>query len=136
MDMIQGATNTIVISSDCGHGLQRESEPTKRCSKCGQYKTLSDFNKNKKAKDGLQSECRECHAETMRKYLKKRAEREFGLCEKTTQADSKSRNLSKVYTQADLASFTPRQLMEELKARGYRWDYMLEPQRKVYFDKI
>jgi hypothetical protein len=45
-------------------------------------------------------------------------------------------NLIKVYTNPDLAQFTPRQLMQELKARGFKWEYMLEPQRKVMFDKI
>ena len=42
----------------------------------------------------------------------------------------------KVYSNAELAKFSPRQLMEELKARGFKWDYMLEPQRKIYFEKI
>lgn len=44
--------------------------------------------------------------------------------------------LHKVYAHPDLARFNHRQLMEELKARGFKWDYMIEPQRKIYFDKI
>ena len=28
------------------------------------------------------------------------------------------------------------ELMEELKARGFRWEYMLEPQKKIFYDKI
>ena len=44
--------------------------------------------------------------------------------------------MAKVYTNPELAKFTPREMMAELKARGFKWEYMLEPQRKVYFDKI
>lgn len=45
-------------------------------------------------------------------------------------------NLLKVYSSPELAKFTPRQLMHELKARGYKWEYVLEPQMKVMYDKI
>lgn len=55
---------------------------------------------------------------------------------KTIDKVEKTDSKIKVYSNADLARFTPRQLMEELKARGFRWDYMLEPQRKIFFDKI
>ena len=50
--------------------------------------------------------------------------------------DEKERTMAKVYTNPELAKFTPREMMAELKVRGFRWEYMLEPQRKVYFDKI
>jgi len=32
----------------------------KRCSKCGEVKVLSEFNKSARAKDGLQSQCKGC----------------------------------------------------------------------------
>ena len=35
-------------------------EKTKRCSKCGKELPLSEFNKSKRAKDGLQWMCKEC----------------------------------------------------------------------------
>jgi hypothetical protein len=50
--------------------------------------------------------------------------------------DEKERTMLRVYSDSALAKFTPRQLMAELKARGFRWEYMLEPQKKIYFDKI
>mgnify|MGYP003478770073 FL=1 len=50
--------------------------------------------------------------------------------------DEKECTMAKVYTNPELAKFTPREMMAELKARGFKWEYMLEPQRKVYFDKI
>lgn len=140
MELIESAENTMVISSECGHGLRKDSEPTKRCYKCGQIKPISDFNKNKKSKDGLQSECRECHAETMRKYHLKKAEEIKAISatikEKETESKVQESKMIKVYSNVELAKFSPRQLMEELKARGFKWDYMLEPQRKIYFEKI
>ena len=33
---------------------------TKRCSKCGQIKPISEFYKKKSSKDGLYSICKEC----------------------------------------------------------------------------
>lgn len=43
-------------------------EQTKICPRCGRALPLSAFNKNKAAKDGLQTYCRECKAETQRAY--------------------------------------------------------------------
>ena len=40
----------------------------KRCSKCGQEKTLTEFHKDKKAKDGLRSSCKICKSEEDKKY--------------------------------------------------------------------
>lgn len=38
-------------------------------------------------------------------------------------------------TESELSKFTPRQLMEELKRRGFKWDSMYYTQY-VSFDKI
>lgn len=40
----------------------------KKCSKCKKTKELSEFNKNKYSKDGLQSSCRECRKKAQAKY--------------------------------------------------------------------
>lgn len=139
MDFIGGATNTIVIGSECGHGLKKdEQSATKLCKKCGRTLPLSAFNKNSKSKDGLQYECRECHAEVMKRYHIKKAEelKKTGMVQYTDMAHTTEHKLIKVYAHPELAKFHPRQLMEELKARGWRWEYMLEPQKKIYFDKI
>lgn len=142
MDLIEKSENMVVIGSECGHGLQQQIENVvvnKKCNKCGRILPIECFNKNKASKDGAQSHCRECHKEMMRQYHIKRTEKELGISlqdndvRKTT---STPQNLTKVYAHADLSRFTPRQLMEELKARGFRWEWMLEPQRKIYFDKI
>jgi len=43
-------------------------EAAKVCSKCGETKPFSEFNKQTKAKDGRQSECRECERKRKREY--------------------------------------------------------------------
>lgn len=143
MELIESAEKTMIISSELGHGLKRDEpqeQDMKKCCKCGRLLPKTSFNKNRKAKDGLQSECRECHAETMKAYHIKKAEeiKAMNTTSKEKESESKAQEskMIKVYSNVELAKFSPRQLMEELKARGFRWDYMLEPQRKIYFEKI
>lgn len=40
----------------------------KTCTSCKQQKPLDSFNKKKKAKDGLQSTCRECNRQQFQRY--------------------------------------------------------------------
>ena len=40
----------------------------KYCSSCKEHKPLSEFNKNKKKKDGLQTTCRSCNATRSKEY--------------------------------------------------------------------
>lgn len=93
---------------------------TKTCGVCHLELPITEFHRNRSAKDGLQYHCKECT--------------------KNYDANKKARNkestLKRVYSNPELAKYTPRQLMEELKARGFKWDYMLEPQRKIMFEKI
>lgn len=44
----------------------------KRCPRCNELKPVSEFGKNRAARDGLQGYCKTCYAEYMRKYNKKR----------------------------------------------------------------
>ena len=41
---------------------------TKRCSKCGQIKPISEFYKKKSSKDGLYSCCKQCHKSMKAQY--------------------------------------------------------------------
>lgn len=95
---------------------------TKVCNKCGRELPKESFNKRNASKDGLQDYCKDC----MRVLNKARWER----------IKDKEDNLHKVYSNPDLARFTPRELMAELKARGFKWEYMLEPQKRIMYDKI
>ena len=67
----------------------------KRCSKCGRELDESQFYAHSAAIDGLQSWCKECQ-KTQR------------LSKKTAQG-----------LNPELEKFTPRELIAELKARGY-----------------
>lgn len=106
-------------------------EELKRCSRCGRELPRTDFHKSASKKDGLQSECKECRCQIDKDSRVKRKLKNQGVAVTTI-----NEKMHKVYAHSDLARFTPRQLMEELKARGYRWDYMLEPQKKIYYDKV
>ena len=71
---------------------------TKLCKKCGRELPTTDFNKCASNKDGLQSYCRECQHEIQK--------------DRTT-------CLRKIKNDNPLSRYTPRELMLELKARGY-----------------
>lgn len=43
----------------------------KQCSKCKKFKDISEFNKHKSNKDGLQSQCKECQYKSNIKYRNK-----------------------------------------------------------------
>ena len=47
----------------------------KVCSLCGKEKSISDFNKNKKKSDGLQTQCRSCGKEKSKSYYKANVEK-------------------------------------------------------------
>lgn len=68
---------------------------TKKCSKCGRELPSSEFYVKNSAADGLQAWCKECQKERVRT------------------------NYTNNHCNPDLAQFTPRQLIEELKNRGY-----------------
>lgn len=72
----------------------------KECKRCHRILDESEFYISRKAKDGLQPYCKQCQNE----------------CYKERMGRGKYR---KVFTNPELAPFTPRQLMDELKARGY-----------------
>lgn len=81
-------------------------ETTKVCTKCGRTLPISEFSKCSGSKDGLQHHCKKCKSLYMKGYYK-------------GENESKE-HLSKVYTLPELAKFKPRELINELKARGYK----------------
>jgi hypothetical protein len=56
-----------------------DSGELKQCARCALLKPLAAFSHNRRAPDGLDSQCRACTAERMR--LKKRRHVEAGLCQ-------------------------------------------------------
>ena len=112
----------------------QEVVQTKKCHKCGRELPLSAFSKNARNKDGLQCYCRECQSRINKILNDRKREILRNNSDMPKSADGKP--MLKVFANPELARFTPRQLMEELKSRGFVWDYMLEPQRKIMFEKI
>ena len=43
---------------------------TKKCSRCGRELPISEFYKDNRTKDGLYCDCKECHSEIAKKYIK------------------------------------------------------------------
>lgn len=68
----------------------------KRCGKCGRDLPESEFYRKEKSPDGLQSYCKTCQSLSSRGIKKNGG------------------------GNPDLPNFTPRQLIEELRARGYK----------------
>lgn len=76
MSLIEQSENTIVIGSECGHGLAKEesSVPTKVCPKCGRELPTTEFYSNRCNKDGLQDKCKDYQREWNREYVRRKKE--------------------------------------------------------------
>ena len=76
MDLIEKSEHTMVIGSECGHGLMKEQEviPTKKCPKCGRELPTTMFYTNIRNKDGFQDKCKDCQREWNREYNKRKKE--------------------------------------------------------------
>jgi len=83
---------------------------TKRCRRCGETKPANEFAKSTNSKDGLQSYCKKCSREAAAaRHKAKRA------C-----VEVKQPKLPTLMTGGILAEFQPRELINELRRRGYR----------------
>ena len=78
---------------------------TKVCKKCGRELPASEFNKCTSSPDGLQWICRDCQHEYSRKLYEKKQE---------------AKRFSFDKEESPLANFKPRELIAELRARGYK----------------
>lgn len=101
-----------------------EEIKTKVCSKCGRELPLSDFPTNNRMNDGKDHRCKECKSAYMKEWQKKNREKKKArkIEEERIAFESKY----KIYTCKELAPFTPRELMLELKARGYTGDLLYQ----------
>lgn len=82
-------------------------ELKKTCSKCGKELPISQFARNAKSADGHLGICKDCHAETIRQGHANKKE-QLSLPIKGVEGGN-----------PELAKFTPRQLMDELRSRGF-----------------
>ena len=105
---------------------------TKKCSKCGRKLPLSEFNKNNSTKDGYESYCRGCKSQYV-KELRQRHKAEIAQKSGIYPANFFDKNTVGGGNPL-LADFTARDLMEELRARGYRGQ--LEYTSKINLETI
>lgn len=75
---------------------------TRICRVCGKEKPITEFGKHCKYKDGIDTRCKECRNEIQAEWHR----------EKRAKAKTPARN--------ELSQFTPRELIEELRVRGYK----------------
>lgn len=88
----------------------------KVCKKCNQEKPLDDFYKNSRYKDGHVTTCKRCYKENLKGNLEK------------------SLGNANIDKNNPLAIYTNRQLLEEIKKRGYRG--CLQFTREVNLDQL
>lgn len=81
---------------------------TKICVCCGKVLPISSFGKNRRSSDGLMVECKECTNKKVRASRERR--KSAGVRMVKTNEDGRN---------PELAKFHPRELIAELKARGY-----------------
>lgn len=90
---------------------------TRICRKCGRELPAENFFKNHTCKDGIDTICKDCKNEYQREWQKKNKEKK--KAQKIENERIEFEKKYKIYTNRELAKFTPRELMLELKARGY-----------------
>lgn len=103
---------------------------TKKCSKCGRELPKSEFYRNPRTKDGLQSWCRACSNKQSVVSHRKKANKVKEQLKKLAAMEAKQKPVEqpkhKVYTNPVLAPITPREMMLELKARGYEGELVFK----------
>lgn len=101
-----------------------EEIKTKVCKMCGRELPLSDFPTNNAMADGKDHRCKECKSAYMKEWQKKNREKK--KAKKIEEERIAFESKYKIYTCKELAPFTPRELMLELKARGYTGDLLYQ----------
>lgn len=92
-------------------------ENTKVCSKCGRELPLSNFHRQSDSKDGYRYICKECMAAYYKRHNKEKLEK----IKQTTREEL-------------LQQLTPRDLVLELKRRGYKGQLTYTEIRNINID--
>ena len=104
-------------------------EQTKKCIHCGRELPISSFNKCSRSADGLQSYCKDCHREENSKARARRKSEVDGIINRCFSGNRHGAD------ENELAQYSARQLLAELKRRGYVWENMYV-KMKVEYQKI
>lgn len=96
----------------------------KICKKCGRELPLEAFGKSSRSLDGLRDYCKECVNRQQRDEYARRKAKEQGISTETPMGGGNKA----------LKDFTPRELLKELKSRGYIWENMYVKRKVVYED--
>lgn len=99
-----------------------EEIKTKVCHKCGRELPLENFYVNKSLKGGHDNTCKECKNTYVKDWAKKNREKKKLQAKENERIEFEKKY--KIYTDKELAKFTPRELMLELKARGYEGELL------------
>lgn len=98
---------------------------TKKCKKCGRELPLDAFGNSSRNHDGLQDYCKDCVNQQQRDNYARRKAKEQDITTETPMGGGIDA----------LRIFTPRQLLKELKSRGYVWTGMYV-RREVPYESI
>ena len=90
---------------------------TKVCKCCGEELPITSFYEKTTSADGHKTYCKSCQRKKAAESARKRREKE--KARKVVEERAEFEKKYKIYTNRELAKFTPRDLMLELKARGY-----------------
>ena len=90
---------------------------TKVCKKRGRELPLENFYVNKSLKGGHDNTCKECKNTYAKEWQKKNKEKKKLQAKENERIEFEKKY--KIYSNRELAKFTPRELILELKARGY-----------------
>lgn len=95
---------------------------TKVCTKCGRELPIEKFYTNKSLKGGHDNTCKECKNAYSKEWARKNREKKKLEAKENERIEFEK--MYKVYTNRELAKFSPRDLMLELKARGYEGELL------------
>lgn len=102
---------------------------TKKCKQCGRELPVSEY-RNVGTRDGrtiLLGYCKQCMAEKQQAGHAKRKEK----------AAQEQQEMENSYRKLRIKDFTPRELLEELKDRGYKWQKMeVTIVKEIDYEKI
>lgn len=126
-------------------GTTTNNVAMKTCLRCGRILPVTNFHTNAKAHDGLQPYCKECKREydrSRKEVLKaKQEEAKKELARMASNTDTIKLKDGTVLRKVvkdfgnPLEQFTSRELLAEIKRRGYKWEKITIVQ-EIDFNKI